>query len=343
MSVRWWRWGALWWTIACGGGSTDGKDVVEDSEVVGETDAMDSDSDGPVGVDVYTAVEPSYTTRSITVQGRTVIASDAPDPIGLVLLFHGSGGGSGLLDTTEMIALCNAFSARGLGFAAIESEDRASGQFDDASAPADNPDWGRLVVLRDQLIAAELADEATPVVAWGFSAGGAFASYVGHAAEEEGWPIRGVVAHSSRARSGRYGDLPDLPAVLTIGPNDEVVGFEAVEEDWQERAAAGRSDVWLPLVERDLVPTWFARVPYISAADSRQLVLRAVELGYFDGAGRRLFDTTGLQAKVDEIVAAIEARYPKPVTGQLKVLLAMHAISAQHADAEADAIAAWVR
>jgi|JI7StandDraft_1071085.scaffolds.fasta_scaffold212404_1 predicted esterase len=341
------RWGCLVWlgALGCAGATVpDAKDPVEtDTEPVEDSEVDPGETDEAPGVPVYEPVEPSYELRVNQADGVDVAVAAADAAVGVVLVFHGSGGGIGLMDTIDMIALSNAFVARGLTVVAMESDNRASGQFDDSTAPADNPDWVRLGLVRQQLLDAALITEATPMVAWGFSAGGAFATYVTHAAAEAGWPIRGLIAHSTRARSDRYADPGPLPALFSIGPNDEAVSFDSVEALYNERQAEGREDLWLPLTERALAPTWFARVPYITVAESRRVVLGLVELGYFSDRGERLFEGGSFDAKVDEMVLAVQPRYAPPVTAQLKVLLALHTVSAQHADAEADAALAWVQ
>ena len=123
---------------------------------------------------------------------------------------------------------------------------------------------------------------------------------------------------------------------------EEAVRFEAMESDFASRPE-GLGDVWLPSTEQALHPTRFARVDYITPRDSRDLVRASRDLGYFDDGGWRVFSTEGIEDTLDEIIEALDPQYPKPVTGQLKTVLAMHSINGQNALEEAEVLAGWAR
>ena len=116
--------------------------------------------------------------------------------------------------------------------------------------------------------------------------------------------------------------------------NDPLVRFEAMGD----RPVQGRGGR-VAAVDQATSPVCACR----PSANSRDLVRASRDLGYFDDGGWRVFSTEGIEDTLDEIIEALDPQYPKPVTGQLKTVLAMHSINGQNALEEAEVLAGWAR
>lgn len=304
---------------------TDGA-VVEDPTV---------DTDTPDGVPVYTAVEPVTAWATEVVDGRTVTAYVPSDAKGLLFVFHGTGGDASVATSTEMVAVLNAMVARGIGFVAPSSQDEARGIFDDASGPGSNADWKRVVAVREALLAEGLVEAGTPVHAFGYSAGGGMATYVAHEALAAGWTFGGLDLMHTGGVSRRHGDPPDVPLIATGAVNDTAVPLDAVRKLVDRHTRGGGDGSLLVHEEQALAPTRFARTPFVTAKQSRDLVALAIAGGDFDDRGRRTFPVGEIDTRIEAFVARPDTAPDKPIRAVLNVVLATHAINGEHAVAEA--------
>lgn len=291
----------------------------------------DSVRDSEVLATVYEPVEPVVPFGSFEIDGAEVMFHFPENMAGLVLMLHGSGGDSGWVEGVEAVDVLNSFIGGDFGFISVQSVDRVDGVYDTTTAPATNPDFQRLSVVRELLIAEARITASTPWFALGFSAGGGMVDYVGHAGVEAGWPVRGLLLHNTAGRSGRYGGLAPLPTARLPARNDPRVGYDSVVERHEEHLAAGQSGVLLGFEELPLEPTRFARYDYISRAESRAVWDAAVSNGLIDSDGSRLAAVDSLEATIDAFVLDPAVTYAKPVTAQLKVVWALHAFRGSRA------------
>ncbi len=334
--MRCWTWLLCGWLVGCSA-TADKVSETSDSDVIVDTDSdgvadTDVGSSGPTQYESVEAVAPFLETEF---EGVEVFAY-APDPLlGVVFIFHGTGGNAGVVESTEMLAIVNEMITAGIAFVALSSEDRsARAQFDTDSARGNNVDFQRISRLRTAYIDQGVLDDDTPMFGLGFSAGGGFASYFAHAGLEEGWPIKAISVHNSTGRSSRYGAPPSLPAAWLPGEHDEVVLADDVRVRHEEHEDVAVSR-WLIHDERVLEPTRFARTRFMTRVQSREVFAEAVENGFFDDRGHRLFAADAIDANIEDFVGNYDVINPKPVRAQLNVVLATHAINGEHGAAEA--------
>lgn len=328
------RW--LWLIGLFGCGADGDADPTDETDPVVETDL----EVGPDGFPVYEAVRPVVRFHAQVVDGHNVISAIPDDPIALLFVFHGTGGGATVVEATEMTAVMNAMYEAGVGFVAMDSVDQTTGVFDDDAAPGDNADWAFHQQLRAAVIEQGLITEATPLFSLGFSAGGAYASYFLHAGRDAGWPVLGGLFHNASGSSGEFRGPPrEVAAMWLPAEHDDRVPMDACRRVFDDFAGEG---VWMPHLEGRLAPTRFVRTGSLNANQSRQVFGLAVEHGFFDAQGQRLFPVDQIEAKVDEFTTTYDVIYPKPVTAALNVVLAAHAINGEHARAEADFVVAAV-
>lgn len=317
--------------IACSTEGDGGKDTTDD------TDGDDTD----LPYIVYTPVEPAAPFVRAEYEGVGFVswAPEGVPPVALAMLFHGTGGtGAGMVDTVEMLAVVNELIANNIAFVAPDCIDRATGQFDDASPTGSNPDFQLISHMRDDMISRGVMTAQTPLVSLGFSAGGAFAAYMGHAGPDAGWPVVGVMLHNSSSWSQKYGKPSSLPHMWMAAEHDDRVSYDETTERYEEHIDAGREGVWAPHFEMRLYPTRFVRTTYFTPAQSQQVFDEAVRGGFFSDRGERLFPIEELDAAVRDFTTNYDVIYAKPVTAQLNVVLAAHAINGEHAEAEAQFI-----
>jgi predicted esterase len=304
----------------------------------GETDATtDTAAWGdPATWTVYDPVAPNFRVALTDFEGLPV-ASYRPEPLtALAILLHGTGGdGPNLVDSTETTAVLNALVAQGAGFVAPTSDDRAARVWDTGRAPADNPDVQRLVRLRDTLIAAGTMTAETPIVVWGFSNGGSFASYLSNALPSLGWPVVSVAIHGMTGNGDRYRTPGRVPTWWSIGDNDDKVDQAQGKEQYDDHVGSGEVGRWRPHGEKRLEPLRFMRTGYYERADSVTIFRQAVEGGLVDVDGNRLFAAEELESAINAFMRDNEVLYEKPATAVLKVVFAGHAINGEYAEEEA--------
>lgn len=340
--VRAWLLGCM---VACAAGDDvdpDDTDVVPDTDGVPDTDVVpdtdgvpDTDVDTEDGFPVYTPVEPVERFVRITFEDRAVVSYLPEDPEGVLFVFHGTGGDASVAESTEMVAVLNAMIAEGIGFVAVSAADQPRGVFDDAASPASNEDWQHTVALREQLLAEERITASTPVHALGYSGGGGFASYVGHAGLAAGWPMGGLDIMHSGAQSRKYGGLPALPVVATGAVHDELVEADVVRRLVERHVDDGEQGLFLLHDEQPLAPTRFARTPFINERRSRELVGIALREGFIDEAGLRTFPAAEIEAQIEVFANRPDTDPDKPIRAVLGVVFATHAINGEHAVREA--------
>jgi hypothetical protein len=334
-------------TVRCvdiGYDADDDRILDADDVCPGFDDFFDWDLDAiPDGCDVGAGRPPEFTNAlpigAITrrnFQSRAVVQHVPNNPVGIVFCFHGTGGDADFVEATEMTRLLNELVSRGFGYVSVSSEARTPAVWDDASAPASNPDWQRLIDLRANLVSRGDITNNTPVFVHGFSGGGPMASYMANAAQAANWPIAGGALMGTNGRSDRYGDPPSLPFVFVTTLNDTVVPPSTVFSRYQGHVSGGGYGVYVEVPEERLAPTRFAMSTYFDPDDSMELFKMLVNRGYYTKRGFRTFATPDIDATVDEI-GAIPGFYPSlPGQSILSVVHALHALTAGATEEIAD-------
>lgn len=308
------------------GGGTDGGD---------ETDETD-DTDGGDDEAAFDTVEPIAPFRTTRFGGVDVVSHVPDDARGVVYVFHGTGGSAeGLADTTEAIAIFNAFIEADLGFFLMESVDRSRAQYEHDLAPASNPDWQNLSGLREALIDEGVLADDLPSFTWGYSAGGSFSSYAAQAGVEAGWPIRGAIYHNSGGRNGHWRGRPDVPALFVTTEHDVKVDPDGVRSAQEDHVAAGNVGELVWIEEAALHPLRFARTRFINKSKSREIGRALFDGGWFDEDGARTFPIEDVDDALTEMIALPGVDPDPPVKAVINVVLATHALNGTHAADEA--------
>lgn len=324
---------------ACGDVSGDASPSADSDGADSDTTGTASDTDGGGGGgggSTSGPVLPTETWETDTIDGAPVVKWTPPAPKALLLVLHGTGGDVTLAEQTEMIAILNAFVDRGFAFVLPQSTNRATGVYDDLTAPATNKDWARMVAIRQSLIDAGSITESTPVDLLGYSAGGTFAAYAAHAGADAGWPVNAIDLHNASASSRRFLTASPLPTVFVTADNDDVFATDIVQKSWQAHHDAGHEDLYLLAHEHKLSEAAFARSWHLHADVAARYWSVAVDGGWWDASGARLFPLADWDAQVDAFVADPGVEYDRPARGVCEVVLATHALNGSFADQEAE-------
>lgn len=326
------------------GYDTDGDLVLNGSDVCaagddfydwdedGTADACDRVQDRPP---VYTLARYPVPLETWSFQSRKVRQIIPANPVGIVFAFHGSGGDSAFVDSPEMIYAFRELLDRGYGFVAVDSTNRTRGSWDDTSSVASNPDWSRVNALRTRLISDGDIDADTPVVLWGFSAGGGMAAWIGHAAPSRGWPVAALSLHQSGGSSG-FGPSPLIPTAFLPAEWDTQVEPQRLIDRYNDVDALGVPAVLISQDEQRLAPTRFERSSFVRASKSLELFKQLVEDGYYGKDGRRNFNASQIESTLDTIGADPEYTPNAPAKSVLSSVLATHALIGEYIQEEAD-------
>ena len=322
---------------ACEGASDDASvGDTDDTDTTGSAADTDGGGGGGGGGGDGGPVLPTQTWETDTLDGSPVVKWTPPNPKALLIVLHGTGGNVALAEQTEMIAILNAFVDRGFAFVLPQSSNRVTGVYDDLTAPATNKDWARLVATRQALIDAGAITDATPVDFLGYSAGGTFAAYAAHAGVDAGWPVNAIDLHNASAASRRFLTPSPLPIVFVTAENDDVFATDLVQKSYQAHHDAGHEDLYLLATEQKLSAASFARSWHLHADVAERYWTVAVDGGWWDASGTRLFPLADWDAQVDAFLADPGVEYDRPARAVCEVVLATHALNGGFADQEAE-------
>jgi len=334
--------------VACAtmGYDSDGDGVINQRDVCASGDDwFDWDQDGtPDSCDVPADRPPVFTDANPIVpwqrgsfQGRAVVWYIPPSATGLAFIFHGSGGDASVADSPETIVILNELLQRGIGFVAIGSDNRTQKTWTTDVRASQNPDFARLSAWRQDRIAAGQISTSTPIFAWGFSNGGAMASYLTHAAPAAGWNFGAAALQAHGGYTQQFGDPASEPVLFIAGRWDTSVTPSDIEANYNDHVGRGRPGQYRLIPEQRLAPTRFDRSEHIRADRSLSLFRTLVDTGYFDKGGRRQFAGAQIDATIDEIGRRSDISPSAPTKAVLNAVLATHAINGYYAEQ----IAAW--
>jgi len=254
------------------------------------------------------------------------------DPVGALVVFHGTNGIIETVQQVEYIELYNLLVPRGIGIVLTVSEDRDAKQWDTAPLP-DNVDFPRV-----QSLLGRIADETAftpdlPLVGLGFSQGCSMVDLLADQGPDAGVNAVGMVFHNCGQGGPR-----DQPALFVDAENDGA----------SSRMASLASDhpdgTLLSGTEVPLHPNRFAKLISFSPEDSVGIFDELVGLEVVDTDGLRTVDFgSDPEAVMEGIENALRVRYAADVVQQLRVVWALHRISAQNKLDEAAWIEAQIR
>ena len=277
------------------------------------------------GCDPVTPVASIYTGEF---EGFTVHGYVPVRPVGIVYLFHGSGGSADIGLKIEMLDQTNELVARGYGWVATDSTQRTGNKRWDVfdSSIATNPDLARLVRLQQHLVATTDVTKQTPIFGIGMSNGARMVTLFAEAFSDNAYPVAAVAPFNGRAAPSvqAAGGLT-VPGFWLTSINDTVVLPASVIADQQASATLGTATRMTTKPEERLLPFRFTRIPTIDT-DEAEIITEALRnTGAWDVHGNRILDIDSTLALVDQLVlqpgmGATRAQ----VRNQVKAMLAVH-------------------
>lgn len=261
-------------------------------------------------------------------EGFTVYSHVPDDPVGIVYVFHGTGGSAEIANKVEMTDQLNELVDRGYGWVATESTSRTGTKRWDVfdTDIATNPDLGRLSRLHETLIAETGVDATTPIFGIGMSNGARMVTLFGEVFADEGYPVAAVAPFMGRAAPAIQltGGLT-VPGFWVIAENDSLGDNDAVRADQEANAANGVDSSLAVKREEPLLAARFTRIPEIDEEEAEAIRTALVATGGWDDDGNRL-------VAIDEIPALLEGLTLPPsfgasaaaVRSQIQAILAEH-------------------
>jgi poly(3-hydroxybutyrate) depolymerase len=145
----------------------------------------------------------TYPASTSTFEGFPVVSYVPTHPVGLVYVFHGTGGSADFATKLETVDMLNHLVAAGYGFVSTDSTNRTSKQWDTGSLSLTaNPDLARLSRLHAHLVSTGAITTTTPIYAIGMSRGAGFASVFAQAFRDAGYPVAAIATAAIRVRVG---------------------------------------------------------------------------------------------------------------------------------------------
>lgn len=282
------------------------------------------------------AVVPSYTASETTFEGFPVISFVPAHPVGLVFVFHGTGGSADFATKLETVDMLNQLTKAGYGFVATESTNRDTKQWNTSSLSLTaNADLARLARLRSSLVTSGAITSTTPTFAIGMSRGAGFTSVFAQAFENAGYPV-GAIAPS-------HGQIPlsvrttstglTVPAFFALGANDPVVDNDNVIAQVANQKTRGILTECTIEPETDLTTARLLRVSGIDNAKANTIFSAFVGAGLWDADGHRLVSISEIESTLPTLAntANLTTDQKLAVQAEIGVVLATHQYSATYA------------
>ena len=282
---------------------------------------------------------PAWTARVGTFNGIGVTYPIPSDPIGLIFMFHGTGG-TGALEFTsnQFLAFIREAVADGFAVAAFDSQDRttkllgtvATGIWNTTITGNGNPDIIRLNGIIQAMRSQGLISAQLPLFAFGQSNGGLFSHF---SAPVMSWAAVAISCIPGSVNNGA--PLYSGPVIWQLAANDDnlLVGAKgnadalANYESHADRRHPVRLIAWQP---QPLYPARFARagvVPPITLADSQVIFNVFRDNGWLDENDMLRQNPKDLNWR-----AALPARFSavlESIAVQLDVTYTAHAYSSE--------------
>ena len=215
---------------------------------------------------------PAWTVRTSTLGSVPVSYFIPPDPIGLVFIFHGTGGtGASQFTGSEFFAFLRDLVGAGFGVAAFDSLNRETGQWNTTVTGPTNPDIVRLNGVITAMRAQAIIPQNLPFLAFGHSNGGFFSHF---SATVMNWSAVSISAvQGSQLASTSYTG----PVLWYMPKNDDhpLVGLAGgVATSVTRYETIANRGLFARHTTQEAVPLYperFARSLYLSLADSLEV------------------------------------------------------------------------
>ena len=273
-------------------------------------------------------------------EGFTVHSAIPANPVGIVYLFHGTGGSAQFGLKIETLDQTNQLLARGYGWVATESTQRDGNKRWDVNNPliTTNPDLARLARLHAHLVATTPVTDETPIFGIGMSNGARMVSLFGQVFADSGYPVVAVAPFMGTAAPWvkLTGGLR-VPGFWVNAINDATVAPDAVAADQAASAALGVPSVLFTKLEEPLLPIRFTRIPAIDLDEAEQIYLSLAGSGVWDAQGNRQVElNTAIVAILSTPVPPGTGATPAQVRNQVSAMLGLHQFTAAFAPFVAD-------
>jgi hypothetical protein len=279
------------------------------------------------------AVAPTY--PASTFEGFPVVSYVPAHPVGIVYVFHGTGGSADFATKLETVDMLNHLVAAGYGFVSTDSTNRTSKQWDTGSLSLTaNPDLARLSRLHAHLVSTGAITTTTPIYAIGMSRGAGFASVFAQAFRDGGYPVAAIApSHGQIPASVRAAGGLDVPALFTLGANDPIVDNTQVLGQVADLVGRGVPAEAVVEPETPLSAARFLRVPGVDGATADATFATMVAAGLWDASGHRLagIDTVGSTLPTLHYPASVTPSQLQSIQDEVDVVLAVHQYSATYA------------
>lgn len=262
---------------------------------------------------------PAIATETLTVNGSRYRQQIPPNPRALVFAFHGSGGSGDLpFNRAEALVSTRLWLAAGFGVIGLDSADRVNRQWNPQFALS-NPDVVNVTGILERLRAEGRIGAGTPIFCEGTSNGGGFCSRIS--------ALLGFRGQSLMIADGVEAILAQttVPTIWTLGSNDPTLapGYlersQASYEGLLARGIAAERHVVQPSA---VYPERFARIPGISATESRTLVESLRASAFLDAAGQVIRDPRG--NALDGLLPAALRPQQGEIVGQMENAAGAH-------------------
>jgi poly(3-hydroxybutyrate) depolymerase len=281
------------------------------------------------------AVVPEYAASNTRFEGFPVISYVPPNPVGIVFMFHGSGGSASFATKLETVDMLNHLTDAGYGFVSTESTDRNDKQWNTSSLSLTaNADLARLARLYSSMKVSETITAGTPIYAVGMSRGAGFSSVFAQAFKNAGYPVAAIApSHGQIPPSVRANGGLTVPAFFALGANDPIVDNDQVVGQVEDVIARGVPASYVIEPEHTLDASRFLRVSGIDLPTANAIFQVFVNAGLWNSTGHRLVSIPAVQAELPSLT------YPANVNGvqkqllrdEVNVVLAVHEYSATYA------------
>jgi hypothetical protein len=279
--------------------------------------------------------------ESGTFEGHPTYSSMPAHPVGVVYLFHGSGGSASFALKVETTDVLNTLTARGYGFVATDSTERTGDkQWDvDHATTATNLDVQRLERLHDHIVATTCAQATTPLFGIGMSNGSSFVTIWSEALKRDGYPVRAQAKYMAgvpivvKANGG-----VTVPTQMVVAVNDTTTNPGKERRDLADIQAAGVPGRLDEVQERAVVAARYLRIPGIDQATADAVVEAIRTAGVIDSTGHRIIAVADLQARLIAVAlpASVPAGLRNDIGNETFAMLAMHQFNAEFKTQTAD-------
>jgi predicted esterase len=309
------------------------------------TTTPSSPVDPAIGVSTSPVVA-TYEVQQSSFEGFPVLSYVPDHPVGVVYLFHGTGGDDTFATRIETVDVLNELVARGYAFVATESANRSTKQWntDDPSIDT-NADLARMSRLRQNVIDTTAVDPTTPTYGIGMSNGAAFVALWAAASTKAGQPVAAIAMYMAPVTKATQsiGGVP-VPTFMVTGATDSITNPTNEKASLDAIAAKGIPTEYHQVPERNVVAARYLRIPGVDQATADGIVHSLQQAGWIDASGKLLIDPAKLAGADEERALPAGAVLPSSLTpvqqadvpAETKAAIGEHQFNAEFKAANAD-------